>query len=425
RAVMSAAGTGEEPGADGRTVWSFDMPQAIPTYLLALAVGHLDARELGPRSRIYAEPEVVEKSAWEFAEVEGMIDAAARLFGPYEWDRFDMLVMPPSFPYGGMENPRLTFLTPTLIAGDRSQVNVVAHELAHSWSGNLVTNATMNDFWLNEGFTDYFERRIMERMEGPAYAEMLAVLGYDDLLETLEDLGRENPDTRLKLELTARDPDLGMSDIAYEKGYLFLVALERSVGRQRFDEFLANYFHRHAFSTMTTEGFVDEVQQRLNPPLDLGAWIDAPGLPDFTPPTSKLFAQVDAALASWQGGQPATSLKTEHWSSHEWLHFLRRLPEDLTVAQMAELDQAFDFTHSHNAELLFQWLRTAVRVHYEPAYPEVEEFLVEVGRRKFVEPLFETIIAQPGGKVWAAKIFAKARPNYHSLTRSAIEDLLR
>ncbi|MGE0488642.1 MAG: M1 family metallopeptidase [Vulcanimicrobiota bacterium] len=421
-ALMSAENPQQE-SSDG--VYTFTQRRPIPAYLMALAVGRLAFAPLGERTGVYAEPETVAAAAYEFAQTDQMLEVAEALYGPYRWGRYDLLVLPPSFPFGGMENPRLTFVTPTVIAGDRSLTPLVAHELAHSWSGNLVTNATWNDFWLNEGFTDYFERRIMERMEGPDYAEMLAVLGYGDLLETLDDLGADSPDTRLKLELTDRDPDLGMSDIAYEKGYLFLVALERSVGRPRFDQFLAGYFDRHAFSTMTTEGFVEEVRLRLDPPLDLEAWIYEPGLPSFPPPTSQLFAQVDAELARWLAGSPTSDLKTSGWSSHEWLHFLRSLPENVTLAQMAELDQGFDFTRSRNAELLFAWLRTAVRVQYQPAYPAVEDFLIEVGRRKFVEPLFETMVAQPGGKAWATKIFERARLNYHSLTRSAVEDLLR
>src|SRR6185436_14049891 len=138
----------------------------IPSYLIALAAGDLAFRSLGPRSGVYAEPSVVDAAAFEFADTEPMIHAVEELYGPYRWGRYDLLVLPPSFPFGGMENPRLTFATPTILSGDRSLVNLVAHELAHSWSGNLVTNATWNDFWLNEGFTVYFERRIMEEVSG-------------------------------------------------------------------------------------------------------------------------------------------------------------------------------------------------------------------------------------------------------------------
>ena len=190
--------------------------------MLALAVGDLEFRSLGNRSGVYAEPSIVEKSAYEFVDLEKMISAAEALYGPYRWERYDLLVLPPSFPFGGMENPRLTFATPTILAGDRSLVALVAHELAHSWSGNLVTNATWNDFWLNEGFTVYFEHRIMEKVYGRDYSEMLSVLTLKDLQETLAGMGKDNPDTKLKLDLVNRDPDEGVTDIAYNKGYFFL-----------------------------------------------------------------------------------------------------------------------------------------------------------------------------------------------------------
>ncbi|MEM7350532.1 MAG: M1 family aminopeptidase/hydrolase, partial [Acidobacteriota bacterium] len=227
-AVMSAENP-TEPSADG--VYHFRMPQAIPSYLLALAVGDLAFRPLGERAGVFAEPGVVEKAAYEFAETEEMMTSVERLYGPYLWGRFDILVLPPSFPFGGMENPRLTFATPTILAGDRSLVALIAHELAHSWSGNLVTNATWNDFWLNEGFTVYLERRIMEELHGEAYATMLTALGQQDLEQQVARLADVQRDTHLFLDLAGRDPDDGMTDIAYEKGYFFLRMLEEAVGR--------------------------------------------------------------------------------------------------------------------------------------------------------------------------------------------------
>ena len=215
------------------------MPQPIPSYLLALAVGDLEFRASAPDHGVYAEPSVVERAAWEFADTPKMIVAAEKLYGPYRWERYDLLVLPPSFPFGGMENPRLTFATPTILAGDRSLVSLIAHELAHSWSGNLVTNATWNDFWLNEGFTDYFEGRIMEAVYGSDYAEMLAVLGRaGSRRSTIEERARARTPT-CSWTCQGRDPDDGMNDIAYEKGALFLRTLEETVGRESFDRFLA------------------------------------------------------------------------------------------------------------------------------------------------------------------------------------------
>ena len=260
---------------------------------------------------------MVEGAAWELEPTEAMIAAAERLYGPYRWGRYDILVLPPSFPFGGMENPRLTFATPTILAGDRSLVSLVAHELAHSWSGNLVTNATWNDFWLNEGFTTYFEHRIMEELYGRDKAESLALLSRQEVEQEIERLGAQNPDTHLALSLAGRDPDEGMTPVAYDKGYLFLRLIEESVGRERWDAFLARYFDRFAFQSMTTERFLEWLEQDLlakSPGTTLeslraDAWINGPGLPANAPqPRSDAFARVDAELARWRAGAPASAL---------------------------------------------------------------------------------------------------------------------
>src|SRR4029078_6772940 len=241
--------TGKNP--DG--VYRFSMPQAIPSYLLALAVGDLAFRPLGPKSGVYPQPGVVERAAWERADTPKMIAAAEKLYGPYRWGRYDILILPASYPYGGMENPRLTFAPPTVLAGDRSLVSLVAHELAHSWSGNLVTNATWNDFWLNEGFTTYIESRIMEELRGKNYADMLRLLGRQDLEEAVKAAGPHSPDTRLHIDLTGRDPDAGTGDVAYEKGAAFLQTVESVVGRERLDKFLREYFDHFQFQPLSSD----------------------------------------------------------------------------------------------------------------------------------------------------------------------------
>jgi leukotriene-A4 hydrolase len=330
-AVMSA----ENPtvrSADG--VYRFKMPQRIPSYLLALAVGDLEFRPLGATSGVYALPGVAERAAWELADTPKMIAAAEKLYGPYKWGRYDILVLPASYPFGGMENPRLTFATPTILAGDRSLVSLVAHELAHSWSGNLVTNATWNDFWLNEGFTTYFEGRIMEAVYGRPYFDMLAVLGRHDLEDELKNLGADSPDTRLRLDLAGRDPDDGATEIAYEKGALFLRMLEQAVGREKLDRFLRTYFDTFAFQSMDTARFVEYLKQQLlggdealAQQLQIEAWIHAPGVPANAPqPVSAAFVPVDAAVQAVASGTPAAQLTTAGWTTHHWLHFIRNLP---------------------------------------------------------------------------------------------------
>lgn len=426
-AVMSADNPTEK-ATDG--VYHFSMPQAIPSYLLALAVGDLEFRDLGEQTGVFAEPSVVEKAAYEFAETEDMIKAVENLYGPYLWGRFDILVLPPSFPFGGMENPRLTFATPTILAGDRSLVSLIAHELAHSWSGNLVTNATWNDFWLNEGFTVYLERRIMEAIEGKDYADMLALLGFQDLQASLTDL--EARDTHLHLDLDGRDADDGMTDIAYEKGYSFLRSIEETVGREPFDTFLKVYFDKYKFQSLTTTDFVNHLKSELiadnaelAKKLDLDTWIHGPGLPDNVPRiTSDAFTAVEAELAAWQNGRSASELATGDWTTHEWLHFLRSLPETLSAEQMAQLDASFSFTDTGNSEVLHAWLHHVIQNRHEAGYDALEGFLTGMGRRKFLAPLYRRLATTEEGLARAKKIYEKARPAYHSVSSSTIDEVL-
>jgi leukotriene-A4 hydrolase len=421
-AVMSAENA-TEVSADG--VYRFRMPQPIPAYLLAIAVGETAFRSIGARSGVFSESPVVEKAAREFADTEKMIVAAEELYGPYRWGRYDMLVLPPSFPFGGMENPRLTFLTPTVIAGDKSLVSLIAHELAHSWSGNLVTNATWNDFWLNEGFTTYFEHRIIEKIYGREYSEMLWLLGLNEVKEEIKDTPAK--DQSLYLELTGRNPDDAPS-IVYEKGALLLRLIEESVGREAWDAFLRKYFDAHAFQTMDTKRFLTYLRANL-PGIDqkvpnLDEWINGPGLPANTPkPQSEAFANVEQRAQAFVQGATADSLVTTNWSSHEWIHFITSLPV-LPPARMADLDRRFKFTESGNNEVLSAWLEKSVDAGYKAAYPAIERFLTTQGRRKFLTPLYKKLMARPDDVAFAKSIYAKARPTYHPVSQSTIDEVV-
>jgi aminopeptidase N len=430
RAVMSAENP-RAPSSDG--VHHFRMPQAIPSYLMALAVGDLGFRELGPRSGVYAEPAVVDAAAWELEPTEAMIDAAERLYGPYRWGRYDLLVLPPSFPFGGMENPRLTFATPTILAGDRSLVSLVAHELAHSWSGNLVTNATWNDFWLNEGFTTYFEMRIMEELYGRDKSESLALLSRQELEHEIEQIGAAAADTHLELDLAGRDPDSGMTPVAYDKGYLFLRLIEEAVGRERWDDFLRRYFDRFAFQSMTTARFLEWLERELlaHTPgvtlesLEVEAWIHGPGLPTNAPlPRSDAFARVDAELARWRDGVAAAELDARDWDTQARLHFLRNLPADLSAERIAELDAALGLSATRNSEVLAAWLLYAIEHDYAAAYPALESFLLRQGRRKFLKPLYEALAATEAGRERALAIYRRARPGYHAVSVRTVDSIL-
>jgi len=421
-AVMSA----ENPQArneDG--VYQFRMPQPIPSYLLAIAVGDLEFRPFDTRSGVYAEPEVIERAAFEFADTPKMITAAEALYGPYRWGRYDLLVLPPSFPYGGMENPRLTFLTPTVLAGDRSLVSLIAHELAHSWSGNLVTNATWNDFWLNEGFTTYFEHRITEALYGREYSEMLWLLGVSEVKEEMPTL--PPGDQSLYVDLAGRDPDEGPGQV-YEKGALFLRLLEETARRERWDQFLRDYFHKFAFQAMTTATFVDHLKIALPDVVQkvkIDEWIHGPGLPANAPkPQSEAFARVEEQAKTFASGGNPEAIPVDRWSSHERVHFIQSLPV-LPPDRMAVLDQRFRFSDSGNNEVLSAWLEKSIDARYKAAYPAVERFLTTQGRRKFLKPVYEKLAKNSEDLALARRIYARARDSYHPVSQATIDHILK
>jgi leukotriene-A4 hydrolase len=428
RAVMSAA---NDADADLGGEFQFEMRQPIPPYLIALAVGNFAFRSMSPRTGVYAEPSMIESAAAEFDDTEAMMVATERLYGPYRWERYDLLVMPPSFPFGGMENPRLTFATPTVIAGDKSLVALVAHELAHSWSGNLVTNATWRDFWLNEGFTVYLERRILEEVFGLPRVAMEATLDRQVLAEELARL--EPRDQILHVDLTGRDPDEGMTQVPYLKGELFLRLLETTVGRDRFDRFLRGYFDYFAFRSITTADFLVYLDEQLLSgdtqlveTLQIDAWIEAPGLPVNAPRSeSDALIRVAREATRWASGRTATAaLLADDWTTQEWLHFLKSVPETLTGSQLAELDDRFVFTRAGNSEVAHQWLLIAIRNQYEPAYTRLESYLVGIGRRKLIKPLYDELVKTPAGRARAEAIYSRARPGYHPISVSSIDDVL-
>ncbi|HWL40373.1 MAG TPA: M1 family metallopeptidase [Gemmatimonadaceae bacterium] len=434
RAVMSAAhtGTAGERDRQGRAVNRFVMDKPIPPYLIALAVGDIAFRPIGTRTGVYAEPAVVERAAAEFVEVDRMMETAERLYGPYRWGRYDILVLPPSFPFGGMENPTLTFATPTIIAGDRSLVSLIAHELAHSWSGNLVTNATWDDFWLNEGFTTYIEKRLMEELRGKPYADMLRALGRREMNAAVEAAGGpQSADSRLRIDLKGRDPDEGFTDIAYEKGAAFLETVESVVGRDRLDVFLRDYFNRFAFQPMTSEMMLAHMAQRLfrtgeEMRINPAAWIYQPGIPSNIPTVrSDAFTAVDAQVQGWNRGAAASTLSTGNWSTQEWLHFLHALPDTIPAARLADLDQTFRFSSSGNSEILFAWLQKAIANRYTAAFPALENFLTSMGRRKFLAPLYTDLAKTEWGRAMAMDIYRRARPTYHPVSVGSIDTILK
>jgi aminopeptidase N len=420
-ALMSAENP-QQLAPDG--TYRFRMNQPIPSYLMALAVGDFAFRPIGPRTGVYAEPALVDAAAAEFVEVDQMMAAAEELYGPYRWGRYDMLVLPPSFPFGGMENPRLTFLTPTAIAGDRSLVDLIAHELAHSWSGNLVTNSTWNDFWLNEGFTTYVERRIMEKLRGPEYDQIQWTLSEQALRETLAEYKDTDPVTFLALDRKPSDePDDVPGRVAYEKGALLLHAMELAFGRDKIDAFLRKRFDRLAFQSSDTETFEADANAELFAKHDVGwklaPWLHAGGIPAGLPPQRSPIVAEIAALAA------RVALPPRGWNTAEWTIYLDAIPPTATKEQLLALDQAFDLTHG-NAEILMFWLPHLIRADIPAAIPAVESYLTTVGRYRMVRPVYAAMMA--GSDAWKAlarSIYDKAKDLYHPIVREGIGALLK
>jgi aminopeptidase N len=414
--------------------YHFDMPQAIPPYLIAIAVGKLEFQAMSHRTGVYAEPYIVEASAEEFGGTEKMIEVTEKLYGPYRWDRYDLMILPPSFPFGGMENPRLSFITPTVVAGDRSLVALIAHELAHSWSGNLVTNATWRDFWLNEGFTTYLTNRIMEEVYGVERVQMESVLAYQDLQKALDDF--EPHESVLNIELGAdTHPDDVFSTIPYDKGALFLTELEQKVGRAAFDKFLRNYFDHFAFQSITTAQFKDYLKKHLvakhSKKLDwerIETWIHEPGLPEGHPvPESDAFTRIDTIRDAWLAGErDVNSIPVADWTTHEWLYFLNTLPKDLGTERMRDLDNAFELTGMQNAVIATSWLMNAVRNDYRPAFDRLEDHLISIGRRLLIQPLYTELMNSPhdGHAEFAKRVYKEARPGYHPMAQNTMDGIV-
>lgn len=428
-AVMSAAPGERRAGTKaGTTTWSFEMPQPIPPYLLALAVGNLVSEDLGPRSRVYTEPEMLAACAWEFATVDDMLRKAEELFGPYRWERYDFLVMPPSFPYGGMENPRLTFLTPSLIAGDRSLVDVLAHELAHSWTGNLVTNATNEHFWLNEGFTVWAERRINEVLEGPEAVTLARALGREALQSEIERFGADSKFTALYCDQSDVDPDDVYSQVPYEKGCLFVELMEQTVGRAKFDAFLRDYMDTFEFRSLDTEeflAFLDRKLPGLAEQIGARAWIYEPGVPaNERKAESARLSELTGLATGWHDGARPDVDAAKKWPVAEWLVYLGKLPQDIGREGCAWLDSTFELTRSGNSEILCKWLVMAIENGYEPVYDKSRSFLGSIGRMKYLKPMYKALHAHPNTKSLALEIFEEHKGMYHPIARGGLEGIL-
>jgi aminopeptidase N len=427
RVVMSAD---NNAAASLNGEFSFTMLEPIPTHLMAIACGDLAFKAIGNRTGVYTEPSMLDACVSEFEDTEKMIEIAESLLGPYRWGRYDMIVLPPSFPFGGMENPRLAFMTPTLIAGDKSLVSTVAHELAHSWTGNLVSNATWRDLWLNEGFTTYFTNRIVEAVYGREMAELEVVLEYGRLLEEFKTMPVEKQTVTANVQ--EEDPNNAFDRFTYDKASMFVHDLERRLGRTDFDKFLITYVQHFSFKAITTEDFIayaqttllEEHSEKINE-AELLEWIHGVGMPSwFLPPTSKSLNKVIISQQQWLADSNASKIEASNWSVHHWQYFLTTLPESLPLEKLQDLDARFDLTESKNAEIAFAWFTVAIRNNYQTALPAIAGYLQAIGRGKFVRPLYKSL-NDAGYDELAKDIYERARSGYHPSIVSMLDNIVQ
>ena len=428
RVVMSAINDAKHP-LNGD--FSFDQPHPIPSYLLAIAAGDIAVQETGPRSAVYAEPSVVGKAAHEFEDTEKMIATAERLYGPYRWGRYDILVLPPSFPFGGMENPNMTFATPTIIVGDKSLVSVISHELAHSWSGNLITAASWRDIWLNEGITTYVQGRITEALYGKSLADEEALLSARALQKEIGKM----PANSQKL---APDPrgvgaDDSLSDVAYDKGSWFLRTLEQRYGREHFDAYLKSYFDHFAFRSITTEQMLAFLKPNLIEKYpgrmswdEVKAWVYGEGIPKDAPlPDSPRFNAIDQERTEFLAGSlAAAKLDAKGWNTQEWMYFLDRLPDVAPLDKLQQLDAAWHLTGTPNAEIGMRWYSHAIAADDKTVWPAAAEHMTRIGRLYLTTPLYTAFVKTPEGLAYAEQVYAKAKAGYHPLTQQVVEGII-
>lgn len=424
-AVMSAD---NDPQANRNGEYTFTMPQPIPAYLLAIAVGNIYFEAIGDRTGIYTEPELMAASTFEFASTQHMLETAESMYGPYQWGRYDLLILPPSFPFGGMENPRLSFITPSVLAGDQSLVSLIAHELAHSWSGNLVSNKTWRDIWLNEGITSYLDSRLMEVLFGKERADEERVLSYRELMQGLEEISPAMQALAPVEKLD--DPDESQGSLHYKKGELFLTHMENLFGRETFDTFLTGYFKHFEFQSISSETFLDYLDQNLLQKYpgkfnraQAEEWLFQPGLPADAPvPHSASLAEAASMAARWSAGELALEdVPLAEWSPHAAVYFITSLPPDLTEAQLSELDAGFGFSQSRNAEISRAWfIQVAARRHL-PAYTQMEAHLNRYGRTRLIKPVYVALAKNGQDADLAGELFVAARNKYHPLTITSIE----
>ncbi|RLV94466.1 Leukotriene A-4 hydrolase [Spathaspora sp. JA1] len=440
-----------EPG-----VYHFDQPIPIPSYLVSITSGNLLKAPIGPRSDVYCEEPNLKACQWEFEkDMENYLQIAESLIFDYEWERFDSLVLPSSFPYGGMEIPNMTQLTPTLICGDRTQTKVMAHELAHSWSGNLVTNCSWEHFWMNEGWTVYIERRILgaiaaKEKNSVEYGEQVRhfnmILGWNGLVESVN--GMPPRFTKLVWDLQGQDPDDAFSKIPYEKGFFFLFHLETKLGGLKdFDPFIKHYFKKFRYQSLNSGQFVATLYEFYEPlgkkdvldSIDWDTWLFKEGVPEYPKFDTTLADQVYSLVDKWvqyveKGGVfPFSEADVANFEGEQEMLFLETLIEKfktLSSEQLtSELIRRFPcvypkYSASGNGEFISLWNELLITFGKYNSNDEVVQkfasWLGSVGRMKYVRPGYKLLISGVSLE-FARETFAKYEQNYHPICHAMVK----
>jgi len=427
-ALMSAIRQGEpQPVGDDKSITKWEQKVPVQSYLIAIAVGGLESRKIGPRSHVWAEPGLVDRAAHDFAETESFLQTAEALCGPYVWGIYDILVLPPSFPYGGMENPCLTFATPTLLSGDRSNAGVIAHEIAHSWTGNLVTNTNFEHFWLNEGFTVFTELKIKGRLFGEPARHFAALLRWKELEETVEVVrGVDDPFTALVPKLAGCDPDDAFSCVPYVKGSSFLWHLEDLVGgADVFEPFLKSYYEKFAFKSIDSVQFKAYFLEKFGAlenvkGIDWDTWLYSPGMPPVKPDFITSLAEACWDLAkAWQGWKPSSIQPSDlphnflSFSTDQKIEFLMVLTKGASLSHetLEVMETMYQLTKCPNTEIEFKWLRLGIKARWEKAVSPALDLVTRQGRMKFVRPIYRDLYNWPEQRQRAIDTFVKNRPS--------------
>ncbi|KAL9092077.1 MAG: hypothetical protein Q9159_001076 [Coniocarpon cinnabarinum] len=432
--------TAPSTDSSGDKIYTFEQQVPIPSYLFAVASGDIVSASVGPRSSIWTGPPELDDFKWEMeGDVEKYLQTVEQLIYPYAWGTYNALVLPPSFPYGGMENPIYTYLTPTTFSGDKQNIDTIAHELAHSWSGNLVSTASWEHFWLNEGWTTYIERRIQAAVNGGEAARgFSAIIGWKALTDSIHEFGEDNEYTKLIPDLKGKDPDDAFSSIPYEKGFAFLMFLETLLGQQQWDRFIPHYFATWKFKSLDSYDFKTTLldffaggsgaSEKLSK-VDWDAWFYNPGFP-IKPHFDDSKAKVCYALAEkWRTLTPSSSTKfkphhsdIQGWNSGQLVVFLEAVQlfdRPLKPADAHEMGLAYGLLDSKNVELTSRYYRIGMMAGDDEVIPKTTTLLAQVGRMKFVRPLYRQL--KKVDVNLAISTFEKNKDFYHPICRDMVE----